>query len=513
MLWRSGAQFHVKCKRKHRVSATTACCLGLKTLHISVSLRSKAQGRTMLVRIGQAFGCPFPPSPKKHRQRFQGPRTGPGHALCDGSLGLGALRLLCVVPLWSHSRPWQTNSARRQRMLKRPSYDRPTGKNAQVNFLNCPTEGGHERVRSDEAGPMRHAIKRCRRPQQLMILMDEAVSTSMLEPSIFGAAMQTCGFRGWWKELLALQKLQQQQGGSLDTIQVNIGLTALTSCLKEHGAYGVLQSRASLAFILARDLCNQVEIDVISDAEVLNSFFSSVLKLATCLRSEAARAWALGLWDRARALSFSISGITYSTYIQFLEQYRLCDDVDALLEDAEMSQALNYIVLSGLLEQVSFRKDWERAEILWANCTKKGVKPNLICVLARAKVHLLAGRPTAVLEILQSGMDLCGSCFEENGRLAQEYAQSLLIASHASLDPQVLRHLREFLESGHFSIEAKTSVSMRKGLNHMKALAEMLLSDPRDLRLHDLLVEWKAKEISVMAKWNNFRAGTRYLDD
>ncbi|CAE7506681.1 psuK [Symbiodinium sp. CCMP2592] len=334
-------------------------------------------------------------------------------------------------------------SARRQRMLKRPSYDRPTGKNAQVNFLNCPTDGGPEHARSDRAGPMRGSIKRCRKPQQLMNLIDEAVTKNMLEPSIFGA----------------------------------------------------------------------VEIDVISDAEVLNSFFSSALKLATCLRSEAARAWALGLWDRARALSFSISGITYSTYIQFLEQYRLYDQVDALLEDAEMSQALNYIVLSGLLEQVSFRKDWERAEILWTNCTAKGVMPNLICVLARAKVHLLAGRPTAVLEILQSGMDLCGSCFEENGRLVQEYAQSLLIASHSSLDPQVLRHLREFLDDGHFSIEKKTSFSMRNGLKQMKALAEMLLSSPNDLRLHDLLVEWKAKEMSVMAKWDNFRAGTKYLDD
>ncbi|CAE7347571.1 psuK [Symbiodinium sp. CCMP2456] len=470
-------------------------------------------GKGELVGAVAASGCPDSPPPKKHRQRFQGPRASLGQALCNGGLGLVALRLLCVVPLWSHSRPWQTSSARRQRMLKRPSYDRPTGKTAQVNFLNCPTDGGHVSVRSDKAGPMRHAIKRCRTPKQLMTRIDEAVSNNLLEPSIFGAAMQTCGFKGWWRELLALLKLRQQQGVSVDPIEVSIGLTALTSCLKKRGAYGVLQSRASLAFDLARGLCNRLEIDVIADAEILNCFTSSVLKLATCLRSEAARAWALELWDRARALSFSFSGITYSTYIQFLEQYGLCEEVDALLEDAAMSQALNYIVLSGLLEQVSYRKDRERAEVLWAYFLRKGIEPNLICVLARAKVHLLAGRPTVVLGILESGMARCGSCFEENGRLVQEYAQSFLIASHSSLDPQVLHHLREFLESGHFSIEEKTSASMRNSLKQMKSLAEMLLSDPSNLRLHDLLVEWKAREMSVMAKWDNFRAGTRYLDD
>ncbi|OLP99136.1 hypothetical protein AK812_SmicGene18362, partial [Symbiodinium microadriaticum] len=191
----------------------------------------------------------------------------------------------------------------------------------------------------------------------------------------------------------------------------------------------------------------------------------------------------------------------------------LLRQVDALLEAAAMSQALSYVVLSGLLEQVSYRKDWERAEILWAIFMRKGIEPNLICVLARAKVHLLAGRPTAVLEILQGGMAGCGSCFEENGRLVVEYAQSLLIASHSSLDPQVLHHLREFLESGHFSIEEKTSASTRNALKQMKALAETLLSDPRDLRLHDLLVEWKPKEMSVMATWDNLPAGTKYLDD
>ena len=47
----------------------------------------------------------------------------------------------------------------------------------------------------------------------------------------------------------------------------------------------------------------------------------------------------------------------------------------------------------------------------------------------------------------------------------------------------------------------------------MQALAKSFLAQPNDLRLHDLLVEWKAKELSVMSQWKNFRAGGNYLPD
>ena len=102
--------------------------------------------------------------------------------------------------------------------------------------------------------------------------------------------------------------------------------------------------------------------------------------------------------------------IYYWYHIQHIHSilYSSTDFVIRLLGDAAMSQALSYVVLSGLLEQVFYRKDWERTEILWAIFMRKGIEPNLICVLARAKVHLLAGRPTAVLEMLQSGMAGCG---------------------------------------------------------------------------------------------------------
>ena len=420
-----------------------------------------------------------------------------------------------MVPLRSHSRPRQVPPARRQRMLKRPSYNRPTGRTTPVNFLNSPTNGG-SRGRTKQAASVRGRIKRSRSSDELMCQIEEAISNKLLEPSVLGAAMQTCGFKGWWQELLALLALRydhRTQHSGLDVIQVNIALTALTACLKEQGAFGVLQSRATIAFILARQLCKELPMDASADDEQLNCYCSSSLKLATHLCSDTAHDWGQDLWEQASALAFPISGITYSTYLQFLEQYERCDEVDAFLEDPTKTKVLNYVVLCGLLERISYRKDWKRAESVWDTFMRKNIKPNLMCFLSRAKVHLLAGRPTFVLQVLQSGMDAGELSLAENGRVVQEYVQSLLIVCHSSLDAEARRLLRETLDQGVFAVKDSTSATTRMDLKRMEALAKTLLADPSEVRLRDLLVEWKAKELSVMAGWKNFRAGTGYLKD
>ena len=141
------------------------------------------------------------------------------------------------------------------------------------------------------------------------------------------------------------------------------------------------------------------------------------------------------------------------------------------------------------------------------------MQANLFCFLARAKGHLLAGRPCAVMHILHKGMEVCGLSFRENGRVVQEYSQSLLIVCHSSLDSAYLQHLRAVLDRGLFSVEEQTSASTRADLQRMKSVAMRLLSEPHDVRFHDLLIEWKAKQQSIMAGWDNFCAGTCYLTE
>merc|ERR1711907_858689 len=49
-------------------------------------------------------------------------------------------------------------------------------------------------------------------------------------------------------------------------------------------------------------------------------------------------------------------------------------------------------------------------------------------------------------------------------------------------------------------------------LSKMRSVAARMKSSPSSVGLHDVLLEWKARQ-SSMAKWKNYRAGTAYLDD
>ena len=52
---------------------------------------------------------------------------------------------------------------------------------------------------------------------------------------------------------------------------------------------------------------------------------------------------------------------------------------------------------------------------------------------------------------------------------------------------------------------------MREDLLQMRERLDSLLSEPKRVFLHDVLIEWKAKELSVMAQWETFPAGSNYL--
>lgn len=302
-----------------------------------------------------------------------------------------------------------------------------------------------------------------------MNIIHAAISDGILEPSVVGAAMQTCGFMGWWNELLELLTIQQEQGVVLTPSLHNIALTALSGSLRKRGAFGIVGSRAAVALTLAKRLGREAEAP--PNPDEFNCGLSSALKLATNINSDAACAWGCEVWEQSKDIAFPKSKITHSTYIQFLEQYEHCEEVDAILEADSLKKqpVLNYVVLGGLLDCVSSRKDWNRAEGIWEMCMQNNIEPNLICFRARAKVHLLAGRPTMALQVLQSALDMWGLCIHEDARTATEYAQSLLIVCHSSLDPAAMEHLQTFLKSGYFRVEAESTALIRSCLLEMEA--------------------------------------------
>ena len=164
------------------------------------------------------------------------------------------------------------------------------------------------------------------------------------------------------------------------------------------------------------------------------------------------------------------------------------------------------------LNCTALRRDWQRAEVLWEAFLRKQVKPNIICHVALAKVHLLAGRPGRVLKIFHNeSIDLV-SAMSQFPRVATLYGQALLVVYHSSLDLAAMKRLEEFLMLALDKCR-KGSKNIKEDLLKMRQVLNRLSSTPEQLYLRDVLIEWKAKEQSVMAEWENFPAGSNYLED
>ena len=323
--------------------------------------------------------------------------------------------------------------------------------------------------------------------------------------------MQECGNNGSWEGLLELRELQRKEGVKLFPIARNIALTALTNCLKDKRKYRVVTERVPVALEMAKVLWREVE--PVGDVQTFNSGLSSTLKLATCLDCEAAYQWGLEVWRQARPAGFQPNYITLSAYISFLEHYQCCDEVDTLLDsqDGVVSQAVNVVLLSSLLDCIALRKDWERADSVWEQFMAKGIQPNIIAFRTLAKVHLLAGHPLRVVKIFQS-LSSSGTDLTEDSRTTDAYVQASLIVCHSSLDPAAMKRLEAFLALALDKCR-KGPKGFREDLLKMRQVLEQLLSKSREVYLHEVLIEWKAKEQSVMAEWENFPAGSNYLED
>ena len=418
--------------------------------------------------------------------------------------------LLC---LRSHSRPEQVPEGRRRKMLNRPDYKRPTGREGKLNFLNTPTDpqilqGRYGR--SPAAKGIRGKIKRSSSWEEVIDLVNTAKAEGKLETSVFAAAMQTCGNFGSWKGLMKLRKLQQQEGTALDPIGRNIALTALTYSLKNRRKHAVVPHRAAAALEMAKELWDDTK--PAQEAETFNSGLSSALKLATCIDSDAACAWGLEVWSKSNSAAFKKDHISFSTYLCFLEQYQRCDEVDALLESKEevVSRASNHVLLGSLLNSISQRRDWERAEALWAVFVAKGIKLNYMSHHARAQVHLLAGRPLHAVEVFNSGVSDFVSVIKQDLRVAMLYSQALLVVCHSSLEPDAMERLQAFLalalEKG-----ASRPRDMREDLLNIRKVLKTLQQKPQEVQLPDVLIQWKTKHQSAMSEWKHLRAGSNYL--
>lgn len=137
--------------------------------------------------------------------------------------------------------------------------------------------------------------------------------------------------------------------------------------------------------------------------------------------------------------------------------------------------------------------------------------PNLMSHNNRAKVHLLAGRPGKVLEIYDHAITDFVAAMRQDYKVAIIYAQAMLLLCHSSLDSPSMERLRKFLV-----LSLDKGPSSPKGVTEdlldMDSVANKLVSTPQSVFLRDILIDWRVKELSVMAEWANFPAGSNYLE-
>ena len=410
-----------------------------------------------------------------------------------------------------HSRPEDVGEAKRHKMMNRPSgsYGNFTGrKGKQEIFLMSPTVPGMSSGRSKAAGDVRAKMGYCSSWPEVIELVQTAKAHGKLEASVLGAAMQVCGNQGWWEGLVELHQMQQKEDVGISRILGSIALTALTHCLKdEHNCRRVeVAERVPVALTMATHFWREVE--PARDVLTFNVLLSSALKLATCLDCKAAYQWGLEVWDEAND-GFDRNQVSFNAYLAFLEHYRCCDEVDALLQGR---QAVDHVLLGSLLNCTASHRDWHRAEVLWDIFSRREVVPNLMVHNNRAKVHLLAGRPSKVLEIYDHAITDFVAAMTENYKVGANYAQALLLVSHSSLDLQAIERLQSFLARALMKGPSRPT-SFREDLRKMRNVVEKLLSEPEEVYLHDVLIGWNAKEQSIMAQWKNYPAGSNYLED
>ena len=393
--------------------------------------------------------------------------------------------------------------------MNRPSYRRTTGRRGKLFFLNSPTNG-RSPGRSQGAARLRQRIKDSKSWKGLRDLVKGGIEEGLGEASVFGAAVQTCGNRGWWEGFLELHQLCEDEGMKLDVVQRNIALDALSHLLKPEGKYGIDRERAFVALEMAKWYWEEVA--PAQDTANFNIGLCSSLKLATCLDFHDARIWALSLWSEAHQAKFRKTHITYSAYIRFLEHYQQYHEVDALLQSTNrnVSRALNCVLLGSLLDCSAARGDWQRAEALWEFFMQKKVQPNIMCQNTRAKVYLLAGQPAKACAVYENTHTSSIKSMRQDFRVANDYAQAWLILCHSSLAPDAIARLKEFLKRS-LKKAPKGNRSIRERLEKMKEVADKLSLKPEELKMRDILIDWKARELSVMAKWKNFKAGAQYL--
>ena len=204
----------------------------------------------------------------------------------------------------------------------------------------------------------------------------------------------------------------------------------------------------------------------------------------------------------------SLTCVELGPFLSLLEQDGQEKKVDEFLQKAR--GVADEVLLGELVNVAGTRYDWKRVEHLWVQFqTDLHVKPHELAYGARCKAHMLCGRPTACLRVLDE-MRSAGFNMKVARTAEMELQALIIIIDHSGLSkPHLDRLSKVYREKLDFS---EVPASLRSKIKQLKEVAQRLMTKPSSLVLPDLLVNLNCKQ-GKMANWRNRKAGSNYLKD
>eukprot|EP00929_Paragymnodinium_shiwhaense_P104703 TRINITY_DN69352_c0_g1_i2.p1 TRINITY_DN69352_c0_g1~~TRINITY_DN69352_c0_g1_i2.p1 ORF type:complete len:479 (-),score=21.87 TRINITY_DN69352_c0_g1_i2:330-1766(-) len=418
--------------------------------------------------------------------------------------------LLSLVILRSHSKPENIPNARRARMTHRPrkNYRSRSGLRQQAPYLSLtPTDPNVEgRLRSAAASAVRAGLKHATTPKQVWTYLDEAFEKSLVEPSVFGAAMQRCGEQRWWDVLLAIRDRQRQEDVQLGDVERNIFLTALSCSVKLRGSGKLVDERRRRLVEVGRSMWKEVPKS--RDARTFNSALSSCFRLCQLASTRQGLRWAVEVWEWSEHQPFPRNCISHHTYVCTMESYSEHATVESLLSQHDLEK--DEVMFGGLINCAAEQHDWRRADWFWQTMGQVGVQPNFLVVSAYAKAHLLAGRCLQAASIIEDHLKEDESIL--NDKLVTDYIQALVVCCHSSAMPAAIERLQAGVNLCAGLVSADSSRTVQTSWKSLVRVSHQLTRDASQFTLHDVLVTHKGWHQSEMRNWPAFSAGTQYLE-
>ena len=416
-----------------------------------------------------------------------------------------------------HTKPHQVNLGMRNRAVNRPaqSFQSPTGlkPGQQENFLTAPwtPESSHSWERNPKFTPWRAKLKASKTSKELMLHLHQAYKMSQVDSSVFGAAMQTCKAKNWWETLLEVHDFRSRNNdlkmGSIESI---IFIDALSSCLKNLSNYeseATLTAKQRKALTLAKQTWRNLP-PLLNETSV-HAAEGSAWKLCLAI-GPPAFPWGMEVLAWSQKKGYSKNMVSHASLLALLEQNGRQQTVDEMLWEAVLVDklTLNEVVLGSLINVAGAAHDWRRVENLWNMFTTNfGVMPNFLSFTARAKTHLLSGRPAFACQIFDE-MESKGVRLDES-RIIADRLQARLILCHADPTESEIRKLFDLIGKSHV---VEGSASDRRQIQKLVRLATQLRDDPSSLLFHDILVRHKARH-STMKNWPRYQAGSKYITE